>query len=189
MNVLFNKDENMDILYEKVIGSRNSSNLFWTIIILFASLGFLIVGISSYLKYNLIEFFNSDSILFFPQGLVMSIYGVLGIIISSYQWFTIFLKIGEGYNKIDTKKRQFEIFRWGFPGKNREINLKYPFDDIDLIKVEIVEGINPKRTIYLKLKNKSEIPLNSSQRFLSINELEKKTTQLAEILQVSIEGL
>jgi Ycf4. len=92
-------------------------------------------------------------------------------------------------NKLDKKKRELEIFRWGFPGKNREINFKYPFDDIDLIKVEIIEGINPKRTIYIKLKNKSEIPLNSSQLFLSINELEKKTTQLAEILQVSIEGL
>jgi Ycf4. len=97
MNVLFNKDENMDILYEKVIGSRNLSNFFWTIIILFGSLGFLIVGISSYLKYNLIEFLNSDLILFFPQGLVMCIYGLLGILISCYQWFTIFFKIGEGY--------------------------------------------------------------------------------------------
>lgn len=97
MNVLFNKNENIDILYEKVTGSRTSINFFWTIIILFASLGFLIVGISSYLKYNLIEFLNADSILFFPQGLVMCIYGSLGIIISFYQCFTIFLKIGEGY--------------------------------------------------------------------------------------------
>lgn len=92
-------------------------------------------------------------------------------------------------NKLDKTKKELEIFRWGFPGQNREIKLNYSFDDIDFIKVEIVEGINPKRTIYIKLKNKSEIPLNSSQLLLSIDELEKKATKLAEILQVSIEGL
>lgn len=104
MKILFDKsenliDENNDIIYEKIKGSRTSSNFFWTIIILFASMGFIIVGISSYLKYNLIGFLNSNSIIFFPQGLVMCLYGSLGIIISFYQWFTIYFQIGEGYSR------------------------------------------------------------------------------------------
>jgi hypothetical protein len=89
--------KNMDILYEKVQGSRTASNFFWTFVIFLGSLGFLIVGISSYVKYNIIGFLNSNSIIFFPQGLVMCIYGCLGILLSLYQGFTIWFQIGEGY--------------------------------------------------------------------------------------------
>jgi hypothetical protein len=67
--------------------------------------------------------------------------------------------------------------------------LKLSFNEIDSIRVEIKEGINPSRSIFLKLTDKSQIPLTSSQIIMSISDLEKKATQLAEIFQVPVEGL
>lgn len=70
-NEIKNKEKNADLLLSAIM--------------LIGSIGFLIVGISSYTKYNLIDFLNAKEILFFPQGLTMSFYGVLGSIISVYQ--------------------------------------------------------------------------------------------------------
>jgi hypothetical protein len=67
--------------------------------------------------------------------------------------------------------------------------LKISFNEIDSIRVEIKEGINPSRSIFLKLNDKSQIPLTSSQLIMSISDLEKKATKLAEIFQVPVEGL
>jgi hypothetical protein len=67
--------------------------------------------------------------------------------------------------------------------------LKLSFNEINSIRVEIKEGINPSRSIFLKLNDKSQIPLTSSQIILSISDLEKKATKLAEIFQVPVEGL
>jgi hypothetical protein len=67
--------------------------------------------------------------------------------------------------------------------------LKLSFNEIDSIRVEIKEGINPSRSIFLKLNDKSQIPLTSSQMIMSISDLEKKATKLAEIFQVPVEGL
>lgn len=102
MKGLFSQNKNLTdgdnhLFYEKIEGSRTSGNFIWTLVIFFASLGFLIVGISSYIKYNIIGFLNSNFIIFFPQGLVMCVYGFLGVLISLYQWFTIYFEIGGGY--------------------------------------------------------------------------------------------
>ena len=78
----------------------------------------------------------------------MCFYGFLGLLISLYQWLTIFWRVGEGYNEFNKEKKILKIFRFGFPGKNREINFIYSFDEVDSIKVEIKDGIAPKRIIY-----------------------------------------
>ncbi|KAJ0535788.1 Photosystem I assembly protein Ycf4 [Helianthus annuus] len=60
---------------------------------------FLLVGTSSYLGRNLISLFPSQEILFFPQGIVMSFYGIAGLFISSYLWCTISWNVGSGYDR------------------------------------------------------------------------------------------
>jgi hypothetical protein len=139
---------NPDFLYEKISGSRRWSNFFWGVVILLGSSGFLSVGLSSYFNFNLIPFLDSSGIIFFPQGIVMCFYGFFGLLISLYQWLTIFWRVGEGYNEFNKEKRILKIFRFGFPGKNREINFVYSFDEVDSIKIEIKDGIAPKRIIY-----------------------------------------
>jgi hypothetical protein len=45
-------------------------------------MGFFITGISSYLQKEMITFIKIDDISFIPQGIVMTFYGMVGILIS-----------------------------------------------------------------------------------------------------------
>lgn len=100
------------------------------LIILMGSLGFLIVGISSYIKYNLLIFLKADQIIFFPQGLTMCFYGFFGTIISINQTKILLTNVGEGYNEFDKKKDIMKIYRKGLNGKNSDINITYSLKDI-----------------------------------------------------------
>ncbi len=135
-----------------VVGSRRFSNYWWASIILLGGFGFLLTGISSYLNFDLLPFINSKNILFFPQGLVMCFYGILGLIFSCYLWLTLFWGVGGGFNEFNKKQGIVRIFRWGFPGKNRRIDLSYNIKDIESIRVEIKEGLNPRRILYIRVK-------------------------------------
>ena len=97
---------------------------------LLGSAGFLITGVSSYIKTNLISFLDASQIIFFPQGITMCFYGTLGLILSINQFFITYLKIGEGFNEFDKEKGTVRIFRKGFPGKNSDIDIKYSLKDI-----------------------------------------------------------
>jgi hypothetical protein len=178
-----------DIFKEQVVGSRRFSNYCWSIILFLGSTGFFSVGISSYLGFNIIPIFDAKNILFFPQGLVMCFYGIVGFLISLYLGFVILWNIGEGYNEFNKEKGTMCIFRWGFPGKNRKIQLIYLLKDIEAIRVELKEGVNPRRTLYVKIKGKPDIPLTRIGQPLTLEEVEKKAAELAAFLKVSIEGL
>ena len=178
----------IDIFHEQVVGSRRISNYSWASIILLGSIGFFSVGVSSYLGFNLIPFFEAKEILFFPQGLVMCFYGIVGFLISLYLWFIILWNIGEGYNEFNKKEGTMCIFRWGFPGKNRRIQLIYLLKDIEAVRVELKEGFNPRRTLYIRVKGKPEIPLTRIGQPLTLEEIEKKAAELSSFLKVSIEG-
>ncbi len=95
------------------------------------SLGFSIAGISSYTRINIIPFINSDTIIFFPQGITMCFYGILGLIISINQILITYYKVGEGYNEFDKEKGIMKIYRkGGLPWKNSDINITYALSDI-----------------------------------------------------------
>lgn len=100
------------------------------IIILLGSIGFLAVGISSYIGFNIITFIKSNEIIFFPQGLVMSFYGCLGLILGINQMKILMLNIGEGYNEFNKENGEMKIFRKGLQGKISDINICYPLKDI-----------------------------------------------------------
>ena len=70
------------------------------------------------------------------------------------------------------------------------IDLSYPLKDVEAIKVEIKSGaFNQERTLFLKLKSKREIPLTGIGEPLTLKEIEKQASELANFLQVSLEGL
>ena len=143
-------DLDLDLIRSyNVVGSRRVSNYFWAIVSGLGGLDFLLTGLSSYFNFNLLPLIYADNIVFFPQGLVMCFYGLLGLLFSLYLSLTILWNIGGGFNLFDKKQEIVRIFRWGFPGKNRRIDLTYPFDNISAIRLELKEGINPRRTIYL----------------------------------------
>merc|ERR1712231_33849 len=111
-------------------------------------MGFLLAGISSYLKINLLPFANTTELVFIPQGIVMMFYGTLSFGLSVYIITTLFWDIGSGYNEYNKIENLVKIVRKGFPGKNREIFLTYPLTSIQAIGIKISEGLNPTRALY-----------------------------------------
>lgn len=178
-----------NIRIDKVIGSRRFSNYWWATSILIGGLGFFITGLSSYLNIQLLPTLNSYIVLFLPQGAVMTFYGTIAIVVSIFLWLTIIWNIGGGYNKFDNNKGIITIFRLGFPGKNRNLELFYKINEVQAIKVNIKEGLNPKREIYLKIKDRREIPLTRIGQPLMISEIEEQASSLAQFLGVILEGV
>uniref|UniRef100_A0A1U7X7P5 Photosystem I assembly protein Ycf4 n=1 Tax=Nicotiana sylvestris TaxID=4096 RepID=A0A1U7X7P5_NICSY len=172
---------------ELITGSRKISNFCWAFILFLGSLGFLLVGTSSYLGRNLISFFPPQQIIFFPQGLVMSFYGIAGLFISSYLWCTISWNVGSGYDRFDRKEGIVCIFRWGFPGKNRRIFLRFLIKDIQSVRIEVKEGISARRVLYMDIRGQGSIPLTRTDENLTPREIEQKAAELAYFLRVPIE--
>nr|ANS11029.1 photosystem I assembly protein Ycf4 [Euphronia guianensis] len=175
------------IWIELITGSRKTSHFFWAFILFLGSLGFLLVGISSYLNRNLISLFPSQQIIFFPQGIVMSFYGIAGLFISFYLWSTILWNVGSGYDRFDRKKGIVCIFRWGFPGKNRSILLRFLMKDIQSIRISVKEGIYTRHVLYLEIKGQGTIPLTRTDENLTPLEIEQKAAELGYFLRVPIE--
>jgi len=178
-----------EIRYDKITGSRRFSNYFWSFFLLVGGIGFLLAGISSYLKINLLPFANPTELVFIPQGLVMMFYGTLSFGMSIYILITLLLDIGSGYNEYNKVENLVKIVRKGFPGKNREVLLTYPFSNIRAIGIKITEGLNPTRSIYLCLKDERKIPLTPVQEPISISNLEEEATTLAKFLDLKLENL
>nr|YP_010014321.1 Ycf4 [Ochradenus baccatus]QOI12828.1 Ycf4 [Ochradenus baccatus] len=175
------------IWIEFIAGSRKTSNFCWAIILFLGSLGFLLVGTSSYLGRNLISLFLSQQISFFPQGIVMSFYGIAGLFFSSYLWSTILWNVGSGYDQFDRKEGIVCIFRWGFPGQSRRIILRFLMKDIQSIRIEVKGGIYARRVLYMEIRGQGAIPLTRTDENLTTREIEQKAAELAYFLRVPIE--
>ena len=177
------------IRQEKIIGSRRFSNYFWALFLFIGGLMFLLAGISSYIKINLLPFGNTLELVFIPQGIVMMFYGTLSFGLSTYIIATLFWDIGSGYNEYNKTENLVKVVRKGFPGKNRQILLTYPINNIKSIGIKISEGLNPERIIYLCLKDERKIPLTPVQQPNSISELEDQAADLAKFLDLKLENL
>jgi hypothetical protein len=178
-----------EIRRDEIIGSRRFSNYFWSFFLLLGGIGFLLAGLSSYFRINLLPFTNSIELVFIPQGLVMMFYGTLSFGISLYIIATVLLDIGGGYNEYNRIENLVKIVRKGFPGKNREILLTYPLANIKSIGIKITEGLNPTRSIYLCLKDDRKIPLTPVQEPTSISNLEDEAAGLAKFLDLKLENI
>lgn len=175
------------IQQETIVGSRRLSNYIWATLIFIGGTSFLLAGLSIYWKIELLPFTQVSNLLFFPQGIIMIFYGTAATSFSIFLWFMIILNIGGGYNKFDKLNGLITIFRLGFPGRNRKILLTYPIKDVEAIQVNIRNGLNPKREIYLKIKDNREIPLTRVGQPLILTEIEDKAANLAKFLDVILE--
>jgi hypothetical protein len=185
----FKKIVNETVYVDPVVGAKRFSNYFWASVVTAGASGFLITGASAYFKHNLVFFLDASEIQFFPQGLVMSFYGIAGLLLATYLWLTINWNVGAGYNEFNKEEGIFRVFRYGFPGKNRRVNLLTDLKDVTAVRVEISDGINPRRVVYVKCKGKGDIPLTRIGQPLTLAEIERQAAELAKFLQVPIEGL
>ncbi len=178
-----------NVLTQKVLGSRRFSNYWWATIVFLGATGFFLAGLSSYFQKNFLLVTDATQLIFFPQGLVMGLYGIAGLLLSLYLWLVILWDLGGGYNEFNRETGQIKIFRWGFPGKNRRIVLDCNTQDVQSVRVDIKEGINPRRALYLRAKGRRDIPLTRVGQPLTLKELETQGAQLAKFLGVPLEGL
>ncbi len=181
--------QNILVLKQDVLGSRRFSNYFWAIIVSIGGIGFLLAGLSSYLQVNLVLVSDPTGLQFIPQGVALLFYGVAGSLLALYLWLSVLWNVGGGYNEFNKEKGSVKIFRWGFPGKNRRIEFDCPLEDVQSVRAVIKEGINPQRSIYLKVKQCNDIPLTRVGEPLALSELENQAAQLARFLEVPLEGL
>jgi hypothetical protein len=177
------------ILRQQILGSRRFSNYWWASVVLIGGAGFFLAGVSSYLHTNLLPFSDPTRLVFIPQGIAMGGYGFAGLLFSLYLWLTILWDVGGGYNEFDKDAGVVKIFRWGFPGKNRKIELTCKTSDVQAVRVDLQEGLNPRRALYLRVRGMRDIPLTRVGQPMALSELENQGAELARFLSVPLEGL
>lgn len=188
MTVTQTQQEN-PVLRQSVLGSRRLSNYWWAVIASIGGTGFLLAGLSSYFRLDLLPVGDTRSLQFIPQGIAMSFYGLVGLLLALYLWLVIVWDVGGGYNEFNKGTGMVKIFRWGFPGKNRQVEFGCRLQDVQSIRVEIKEGLNPKRTLYLRVKDRRDVPLTRVGQPLPLSELESQGAELARFLAVPLEGM
>jgi hypothetical protein len=179
--------EQKPLLRVYIEGSRRISNIFWALIINVGSLGFFLSGLSSFFKENLLIFSDSTNISFIPQGIVLIFYGSVGLILGVFLWLTIWWDVGFGYNEYSKESQIITLYRKGFPGKNRELCLKFNFAELKSIKMFVRDGLNPKRELFLCLNDNREIPLTGVNQPTALNKIETEALNLAKYLNVYLE--
>jgi hypothetical protein len=156
---------------------------------LFGSYRFFLGRAFQLLKVNLLPVGDATQLVFIPQGVAMGFYGTAGLLLALYLWLVIFLDVGGGYNEFSKETGRVKIFRWGFPGKNRQIEFSCRLQDVQSIRVDIKEGLNPRRALYLRVKDRQDVPLTRVGQPLSLSELENQGAELARFMGVPLEGL
>ncbi|WP_008315237.1 photosystem I assembly protein Ycf4 [Leptolyngbya sp. PCC 6406] len=177
------------VLKRPVLGARRLSNYWWAVVVTLGGTGFFLAGLSSYLHVNLLPFSDPTQLIFIPQGIAMGFYGVAALLLASYLWLIILWDVGGGYNEFNQDTGRLKIFRSGFPGENRRVEIDHPLSEVLAVRVDIREGLNPKRVIYLRLKGRPDVPLTRVGQPLALSELENQGAELARFLQVPLEGL
>jgi hypothetical protein len=120
---------------------------------------------------------------------VMIFYGTTAILLGSFLLVTIIWDIGGGYNEYNKEEEQITLFRFGFPGKYRKILIQYKMDQIQALQVNIKEGLNPKRELYLRTKDQKYIPITPIGAPMILSELEERALELSQFIGVKVEGL
>ena len=188
------KKEGKTITYcESIKGARQFTNFFWLVLLFLLGIGFLVAGFSSYFNFNFLFFSNFSNIEFIPQGILLLFYGTCAILLSFLILNLINWDIGSGTNNYDIESSVVRLSRRGFPSltkdfkfEQRNLYLVYPFSDILNLELEIIDGLNPTRVIYLRLKDNRRIPLTPSNQLKDLRYLENRAMFLARLLKTDL---
>lgn len=174
------------LLEQPVQGSRRLSNYLVASAVSAGGIGFLLTSLSSRLGLDLLPLGHPAALEWVPQGLVMGAYGLAGLLLATYLWLVISLDVGSGSNRFDQESNQATITRRGF---RQRIELDIPLREILAVKVDVRDGLNPRRRLSLRLQGRRDLPLTRVGEPLPLAELERSGAELARFLKVPLEGV
>ena len=179
-------DASLERLEQSVLGFRRLSNQLLAVIVTIGGLGFTLTCLSSYLGRDLLPIGSPSTLLFVPQGLVMGLYGIAGLMLASYLWAMININLGAGSNNFDKASGMVKICRRGY---FKLISAEFPLKDVKAVKVEVRDGFNPLRRLSLRVQGRRDITLTRVGQPLPLAQLEQDGAELARFLDVNLEGL
>ena len=174
------------MLEQAVLGSRRPSNIVVAAAVSIGGLGFLLTSASSRFGLDLLPIGHPAELTWVPQGLVMGLYGVAAALLSIYLWTVIALDVGSGSNRFDRGSGKAQISRRGF---RQRIEVDLALRDIQAVRLDVREGLNPRRRLSLRLQGRRDLPLTRVGEPLPLAELERDGARLARFLGVPLEGL
>jgi len=175
-----------DLLEQAVVGSRRLSNVLVAAVVSTGGLGFLLTSASSYLGKDLLPIGHPAALSWVPQGLVMGLYGIAAALLSTYLWAVIAIDVGAGSNSFNKKSGKLTVTRRGF----RElISVTTPLSQIQAVKIDVRDGLNPRRRLALRVQGRRDLPLTTVGEPMPLADLERGGAELARFLGVPLEGV
>ena len=179
-------DASLERLEQPVLGFRRLSNQLLAAIVTIGGLGFTLTSLSSFLGRDLLPIGKPSTLLFVPQGLVMGLYGLGGLLLATYLLAMINVNLGAGSNSFDKASGTVKICRRGY---FKLISVEFPLKDVKAVKVEVRDGFNPLRRLSLRVQGRRDITLTRVGQPLPLAQLEQDGAELARFLDVNLEGL
>jgi hypothetical protein len=96
------------------------------------------------------------------------------------------IDVGSGSNSFDRRAGTVTIQRRGFRSL---INVEIPLREVQAVKVEVRDGLNPRRRLSLKLQGRRDMPLTRVGEPMPLADLELSGARLARFLGVPLEGV
>jgi hypothetical protein len=174
------------LLEQPVLGSRRLSNVLVAAVVTTGGLGFLLTSASSYTGSDLLPIGHPAALSFVPQGLVMGLYGIAAALLSTYLWAVIAIDVGAGANRFDKGDGTLTVTRRGF---RQLISVTTPLKDIQAVKVDVRDGLNPRRRLSLRIQGRRDLPLTRVGEPMPLADLERGGAELARFLGVPLEGV
>jgi len=175
----------MNGLYtQQVLGARTKLNGLWTLVLGIGSVGFTLTGLASY-PFN--PWGEGNELAFIPQGLVMSFYGLAGLMLAVYLACTMVWNVGAGYNELDYGRGILVLFRWGFPGSNRRLRFRVLIRDVEAVVVRTQNGWWTSAKVFLELHNGQRCPWEFELPIPSMEAVEGEAASLAHVLCVPLQ--
>lgn len=174
------------LMEQAVLGSRRLSNILVAAAVTTGGIGFLLTSASSFFGTDLLPIGHPAELAWVPQGLVMGLYGLAAALLSTYLWLVIGIDVGAGSNRFDKRAGTVTITRRGF---RQQINVEIPLRDVQAVKVEVRDGLNPRRRLSLKVQGRRDMPLTRVGEPMPLADLELSGARLARFLGVPLEGV
>lgn len=175
-----------DLLEQSVLGSRRLSNVLVALVVTTGGVGFFLTSASSFLGVDLLPIGHPAELAPVPQGLVMGLYGLAAMLLATYLWAVIAIDVGAGSNRFDRASGSATISRRGF---RQKIDVQIPLREIQAVKVDVRDGLSPRRRIALRVQGRRDMPLTRVGEPMPLADLELSGAQLARFLGVPLEGV